>query len=134
MEYIFFLVESILERPNEEFGKKFYLHPRRHGMLFQPYVVGQRTGSYFFGRFMIILAGFQVGWHQPLILVLMIVTLVESVENFIWILKWMGVNVFGSSSEAIAGASPTPVSIQFDVGALILMTLVSQYIGFLLLS
>ncbi|MBE3550945.1 MAG: hypothetical protein IMX03_06970 [Brockia lithotrophica] len=83
---------------------------------------------------MIILAGFQVGWHQPLILVLMVVTLVESVENFIWILKWMSVNVFGSPSEAIVGASPTPVSIQFVVGVLILMTLVSQYIGFLLLS
>lgn len=134
MEYIFFLVESILERPNEEFGKKFYHPPRRHGMLFQPYMAGQRPGSDFFGRFMNILVGFQVGWHQPLILVLMIVTLVESVESFIWILKWMGVNVLGAPSEAIAGASPTPVSIQFVLSALILMTLVSQYIVFLLLS
>ncbi|MBE3550948.1 MAG: hydrogenase 4 subunit D [Brockia lithotrophica] len=97
-------------------------------------IVGSPPFSGFFSKFMIILAGFQVGWHQPLILVLMVVTLVESVGSFIWILRWMGVNVFGSPSEAIAGASPTPVSIQVVVGVLILMTLVSQYIVFLLLS
>ncbi|MED4903546.1 hypothetical protein [Parageobacillus thermoglucosidasius] len=88
----------------------------------------------FFSKFMIILAGFEIGIHHPLVLVLMIVTMIESVGSFIWILKWMGVNVLGAPSDAVANAAAPPLPIKFVLSVLIIMTLISQYIVFLLLS
>lgn len=88
----------------------------------------------FFSKFMIILAGFEIGIHHPLVLFLMIITLIESVGSFIWLLKWMGVNVLGTPSDVVANAAATPMTIKFVLVFLIIMTLVSQYVVFLLLN
>ncbi|MDI3257103.1 MAG: hydrogenase 4 subunit D [Kyrpidia sp.] len=88
----------------------------------------------FFSKFMIILAGFEIGRYHPLILVLVIVTVIESVGSFIWILKWMGTNVLGTPSDVVASAVAPPLAIKFVLTVLILMTLISQYLVFLFLS
>ncbi len=88
----------------------------------------------FFSKFMVIMGGFEIGKHYPLILALIIVTMMESVGSFIWFLKWMGANVLGTPSEVVASAAEPPRTIQFVLGLLIVMTLISQYLALSLLS
>jgi hydrogenase-4 component D len=93
-------------------------------------IAGVPPFNVFFSKFMVILAGFDVGMHHPLVLVLMILTVIESVGSFIWLLKWMGENVLGTPSDVVASAIAPPVSIKFVLVVLMVMTLVSQYIAF----
>lgn len=95
-------------------------------------IAGVPPFSGFFSKFLILLAGFEVGLHHPLILALMIVVVVESVGSFIWILKWTGENVFGTPSDVVASAAAPPLAIHAVLVILIIMTLVSPYIAFLL--
>ncbi len=88
----------------------------------------------FFSKFMIIISGFEIGRHYPLILALIIVTVLESVGSFIWFLKWMGANVLGTPSEVVASAAEPPWAIKFVLVLLMIMTLISQYLALLLLS
>lgn len=88
----------------------------------------------FFSKFMIIISGFEIGRHYPLILALIIVTVLESVGSFIWFLKWMGANVLGAPSEVVAGAAEPPLAIKFVLAVLMIMTVISQYIVFILLG
>ena len=83
---------------------------------------------------MIVTGGFEIGKHYPLILVLIIVTIMESVGSFIWFLKWMGANVLGTPSEVVASAAEPPWAIKFVLVLLMIMTLISQYLALLLLS
>ncbi|MBE3591918.1 MAG: hydrogenase 4 subunit D [Thermoanaerobacter sp.] len=88
----------------------------------------------FFSKIMIIISGFEIGRHNLLILILTIITVIESVGSFIWFLKWMGTNVFGTPSETVATAGKPPLAIKFVLAFLIIMTLISQYIALALLS
>jgi hydrogenase-4 component D len=97
-------------------------------------IAGVPPFSVFFSKFMILVAGFDIGMHHPLILALMIVAVIESVGSFIWLLKWMGVNVLGTPSDVVAGAAAPPLSMKFVLVLLMVMTLVSQYIAFQLVS
>ncbi|HHY60468.1 MAG TPA: hydrogenase 4 subunit D, partial [Clostridia bacterium] len=88
----------------------------------------------FFSKFMVLMGGFEIGKHYPLILALIIVTMMESVGSFIWFLKWMGANVLGTPSEVVASAAEPPLAIKFVLGILVIMTLISQYLALTLLS
>lgn len=88
----------------------------------------------FFSKFMVLMGGFEIGKHYPLLLVIMLITMMESVGSFIWFLKWMGAAVLGTPSEVVTSAAEPPWTIKFVLGLLIIMTLISQYLALALLS
>jgi len=88
----------------------------------------------FFSKFMIFLGGFEIGKVYPLILVLIIVMVLESIGSFIWFLKWLGASVMGAPSEPVVGASQAPFAISLVLVILMVMTLISQYIVLTLIS
>lgn len=97
-------------------------------------VTGVPPFNGFFSKFMIIIGGFEIGKHYPLLLALIMVAIVESVGSFIWFLKWMGTNVLGTPSDVVATAAKPPWAIKFVLAILMIMTLISQYIALILLS
>lgn len=88
----------------------------------------------FFSKFMIFIGGFEIGKHNFLVLIIIIIAMIESVGTFIWFLKWLGTNVLGAPSDVVASASNPPLFITLVLGILIVMTLISQYIVLALLS
>ncbi|HEY0328465.1 MAG TPA: hydrogenase 4 subunit D [Rhodopseudomonas sp.] len=83
----------------------------------------------FFSKFAIFAGGFQVAAQHPLLMVLLVIALLESVGSFAWFLKWVGWSVPGRPSEAVAAASPVPFSMQIVLVTLIIMALCSSFIA-----
>jgi hydrogenase-4 component D len=92
-------------------------------------ITGVPPFSGFFSKFYIFAGGFEIGKANPLVMVLILIMIAESVGSFIWFLKWLGTSVIGEPSEAVAAASPVPGSITFVLVILVIMTLVSPYIA-----
>lgn len=83
----------------------------------------------FFSKFAIFAGGFEVAQNHPLLMVLLVIALLESVGSFAWLLKWVGRTVPGKPSEAVAASAPIPLSMQIVLVTLIIMTLCSSIIA-----
>ncbi|ABD90095.1 hydrogenase 4 subunit D [Rhodopseudomonas palustris] len=83
----------------------------------------------FFSKFAIFAGGFEVAQQHPLLMVLLVIALLESVGSFAWFLKWVGWTVPGRPSEAVAAASPVPLSMQIVLITLIVMAVCSSFIA-----
>jgi hydrogenase-4 component D len=92
-------------------------------------VAGVPPFSGFFSKFAIFAGGFEVGASHPLIMVLMVVALLESVGTFAWFLKWIGSVVLGAPSKAVAEAIEVPLSMRAVLVALIVMSICSSFIA-----
>lgn len=88
----------------------------------------------FFSKFPLFAAGFSISALHSWVLPLMLVVLVESVASFAWFLHWFGRTVPGEPSEAIANASPVPMSMKLVIVVLIVMSLISSVIAALWLQ
>ncbi|MFM2486883.1 hydrogenase 4 subunit D [Celerinatantimonas yamalensis] len=97
-------------------------------------VAGVPPFNGFFSKFPLFAAGFSLSANQLWLLPLLIVALLESVASFGWFLYWLGRTVPGEPSEAIAAASPVPVSMKLVLVVLIVMSLVSSVIAALWLQ
>ncbi|HEY8394016.1 MAG TPA: hydrogenase 4 subunit D [Thermaerobacter sp.] len=93
-------------------------------------ITGVPPFSGFFSKFVIFWSGLEVGVHDGLVLLLVILALIESVGSFIWMLRWATVNVLGEPSETVAAAITPTASMHFVLALLIVMTLISQYVAF----
>jgi hydrogenase-4 component D len=83
----------------------------------------------FFSKFEIFAGGFQVAEQHPVLMVLLVIALLESVGSFAWFLKWVGWSVPGRPSEAVAAAAPVPLSMQIVLVVLIIMAVCSSFIA-----
>jgi hydrogenase-4 component D len=83
----------------------------------------------FFSKFAIFAGGFEVAQQHPLLMVLLVIALLESVGSFAWLLKWVGRTVPGKPSEAVAAAAPVPLSMQIVLVTLIIMAVCSSFIA-----
>jgi hydrogenase-4 component D len=83
----------------------------------------------FFSKFAIFAGGFEVAQHSPLLMVLLVIALLESVGSFAWLLMWLGRTVPGKPSEAVAAAAPVPLSMQIVLVTLIVMAVCSSFIA-----
>ncbi len=82
-----------------------------------------------FSKFQIFAGGFEVAQQHPLLMVLLVIALIESVGSFAWFLKWVGWSVPGRPSEAVATAAPVPLSMQIVLVVLIIMSVCSSFIA-----
>lgn len=92
-------------------------------------VAGVPPFNGFFSKFAIFAGGFAVAPQRPLLMVLMIVALLESVAAFAWLLKWVGWAVPGRPSEALAVAAPVPLAMRGVLVVLIVMSVCSSFIA-----
>lgn len=83
----------------------------------------------FFSKFAIFAGGFQVADQHPLLMVLLVIVMIESVGSFAWLMKWVGWSVPGRLSEAVAGASAVPSPMRFVLIVLIVMAVCSSVIA-----
>lgn len=83
----------------------------------------------FFSKFAIFAGGFSVAEQHPLLIVLLVIALLESIGSFAWFMKWIGWSVLGRPSEAVAAASPVPLSMRIVLVTLIIMAVCSSFIA-----
>lgn len=83
----------------------------------------------FFSKFAIFAGGFAVAQEHPLLMLLVVIVLLESIGSFAWFMKWIGWSVPGRPSEAVAAASPVPVSMRIVLVVLIVMAVCSSVIA-----
>lgn len=92
-------------------------------------IAGVPPFSGFFSKFAIFAGGFQVAEQHPVLMVVLVIALLESVGSFAWLLKWVGWSVPGKPSEAVAAAAPVPTSMRIVLVTLIIMAVCSSFIA-----
>ncbi|HUH98032.1 MAG TPA: hydrogenase 4 subunit D [Anaerolineales bacterium] len=88
----------------------------------------------FFSKFSILTGGFEVARTQPLILVLMVIALLETVGSFAWFFWILGSTVPGEPSAEVASATGLAPQIQIVLIVLAVLSLVSGYFAALWLG
>jgi hydrogenase-4 component D len=92
-------------------------------------VAGVPPFNGFFSKFAIFAGGFAVAQQRPLLMLLLIVALLESVGSFAWFLSWVGWSVPGRPSGAVAAATPLPLAMRAVLVVLIVMAVCSSFIA-----
>ncbi len=90
-------------------------------------VTGVPPFNGFFSKFSILAGGFLAARTNPLLLVLMVVAVLETVGSFAWLFWVFGRSVPGEPSLEVAAATRLAPQIQFALVALCVLTLVSGY-------
>jgi hydrogenase-4 component D len=81
----------------------------------------------FFSKFSILAGGFMAAKTQPLLMVLMVIAALETVGSFAWLFWAFGEAVPGESSPDVSSAIRLPFQMQFVLGTLAVLTLISGY-------
>jgi hydrogenase-4 component D len=81
----------------------------------------------FFSKFSILAGGFMTARNEPLLMVLMVIATLETVGSFAWLFWVFSEAVPGKVSAEVASATRLPLQIQFVLGALAFLTLISGY-------
>ncbi len=90
-------------------------------------VAGVPPFNCFFSKFSIFAGGFQAAQSHPLIMVLVIVAILESIGSFAWLFWIFSDTVPGQPSQEVAAATPLAPSMQFVLVALAALTLISGF-------
>jgi hydrogenase-4 component D len=90
-------------------------------------VTGVPPFNCFFSKFSIFAGGFEAARTTPLLLLLMLVAILESVGSFAWIFWIFSATAPGKPSEAVVAATPLAPAMQFVLVVLVAMTLVSGF-------
>lgn len=88
-------------------------------------VTGVPPFNGFFSKFTIFAGGFEAARAYPLLLILVLIAIVESVGSFAWIFWTFSAAVPGVPSEEVAAATPLAPAMQFVLVTLAGLTLVS---------
>lgn len=83
----------------------------------------------FFSKFPLFAAGFAMSHEFWVMTPLMVLVLIESVASFAWLIYWFGQVIPGEPSEELVQASPLPMTMQFVLLVLIVMSFCSSVIA-----
>jgi len=97
-------------------------------------VTGVPPFNGFYSKFSIFTGGFEAARGNPLLQVLVIIAILETVGSFAWLFWCFSEAVPGNPSEAVAAASDIPPSMKFVLITLASLTLVSGYFAMLWLG
>jgi hydrogenase-4 component D len=90
-------------------------------------VTGMPPFNCFYSKFTIITGGFEAAMGEPILLALMIIAVLETVGSFAWLFWIFGSTIPGEPSPEVASATPLAPSMQWVLGTLAVLTLVSGY-------
>lgn len=88
-------------------------------------VTGVPPFNCFFSKFSIFAGGFEAARAHPLLLVLLVIALLESIGSFTWILWIFTASGLGKPSEEVAAATPLAPAMEYVLLTLVALTLVS---------
>jgi hydrogenase-4 component D len=90
-------------------------------------VTGVPPFNGFFSKFSIFAGGFEAARANPLLLVLILIAILESVGSFAWIFWIFSATVPGKPSDDVIAATPLALSMQVVLVTLATLTLVSGF-------
>jgi hydrogenase-4 component D len=90
-------------------------------------VTGVPPFNGFFSKFSIFAGGFAVSQADPLLMLLMIVAVVETVGSFAWLFWIFGSTAMGEPSTEVTASTRLAPQIQVVLAVLVCLTLVSGY-------
>ncbi|MEW5867653.1 MAG: hydrogenase 4 subunit D [Chloroflexota bacterium] len=90
-------------------------------------VTGMPPFNCFFSKFSIFAGGFEAARGNPLLLVLVIIAILESIGSFAWLFWCFSAAVPGEPSEEVAAATALAPSMQFVLITLASLTLISGF-------
>jgi len=90
-------------------------------------VTGVPPFNCFFSKFSIFTGGFEAAKASPLLLILVLIAIVESIGSFAWIFWIFNEAVLGKTSEEVNNATPLAFSMQVVLIILAVMTLISGF-------
>ena len=90
-------------------------------------VTGVPPFNCFFSKFSILAGGFSVAKVDPLLMVLVVIAVIETIGSFAWLFWVFGSAVPGEPSAEVAAETGLPPSMQFVLATLAILTLVSGY-------
>lgn len=79
----------------------------------------------FFSKFTILAGGFTAARHNPFLMAVMVIAVLETVGSFAWLFRVFGAAVNGEPSAEVAAAAPLALPMQFVLLSLAVLTLVS---------
>jgi len=88
----------------------------------------------FFSKFPLFAAGFALSNQYPILALVVVLALLESVASFGWFIYWFGRVVPGEPSEEVAHAAPLPYAMKAVLVVLLVMSLASSLIAALWLG
>ncbi len=88
-------------------------------------VTGVPPFNCFFSKFSIFAGGFEAAQEHPLLLVLVIIAMVESIGSFAWIFWTFSATGLGTPSEEVAAATPLSPAMEYVLITLAVLTLLS---------
>jgi hydrogenase-4 component D len=88
-------------------------------------VTGVPPFNCFFSKFSIFAGGFEAARFYPLLLVLVIIAIGESIGSFAWLFWIFNSTMLGEPSETVSQATPLAPVMQFVLITLVVLTLVS---------
>lgn len=90
-------------------------------------ITGVPPFNCFFSKFSIFAGGFAAARNEPMLIILVIVALLESVGSFAWILWIFSKSVPGAASEEVEAATPLAPAMQWVLVTLMALTLLSGF-------
>jgi hydrogenase-4 component D len=90
-------------------------------------ITGAPPFNCFFSKFSILAGGFEAARANPLLMLLVVIAILETVGSFAWLFWIFGSTVAGEPSPEIVAATKLAPSMQWVLGALAFLTLVSGY-------
>ena len=90
-------------------------------------VTGVPPFNCFFSKFSILAGGFMAAKANPLLLVLVVIAIIETIGSFAWLFWVFGAAVPGEPSAEIAAETGLAPAMQFVLATLAILTLVSGY-------
>jgi len=90
-------------------------------------IVGVPPFNCFFSKFSILAGAFEAAHSNPILLLLVVIAILETLGSFAWMLWIFSVTVPGEPSLEIANETGITRSMQWVLGVLIVLTLVSGY-------
>jgi len=90
-------------------------------------VTGVPPFNCFFSKFSIFAGGFEAARAEPLLMVLVVIAILESIGSFAWLFWIFSAAVPGQPSEEVALATPLAPAMQVVLVALAALTLVSGF-------
>ncbi len=90
-------------------------------------VTGVPPFNCFFSKFSILAGGFAAAKANPLLMVLVVIAVIETIGSFAWLFWVFGATVPGEPSAEVAGETGLAPSMQFVLATLAILTLVSGY-------
>lgn len=92
-------------------------------------IAGAPPMNLFFSKYVIFCGGIEAAESNPILMVIVIIALIETVGCFAWFLKWTGSVLPGEPSEVVEASQPVPASMVGVFVVLIVLVMASSFVA-----